>query len=336
MSEKVKRNISIYLNTVYPTPYKIKWIKAFHLGVCNHKDWESILVNNNTIVNTEYALCFAYQIKGDLKNDVAILRRKCIEKWEPIGKIFYIDSDILISYDGFELDDNTILPKTLEGKKYVRFPYSSVYGDKVKYFFDKIKKEDLLKKWEEIKKIKNIEVKPYDKKGDYILISCNRGSEGYSAEGLNATTFAIDVISELKNYTNRPIIVRYHKHLTKQQEEDIKKLEMWLKSNSINNVSIQSKYKNNYINNLDVIKNSYAVITYSSSSAAPAIIEGKPLYVKSKNCYFYDMNCGDLKDIENYLNIHNREEWFLKYAGTHYNINEVENGYFFGSVKEFI
>jgi hypothetical protein len=109
-----------------------------------------------------------------------------------------------------------------------------------------------------------------------------------------------------------------------------------LRNNNIINVTIQSKHLNNYPDNIDVIKNSYAVITYSSSSAAPAIVEGKPLYVKSKNCYFYDMDCGDFKDIENPINLPDRDKWFLKYAGTHYNLQDVENGYFFGLVKNYI
>ena len=332
------KKISVYLHTTTDSTYKSMWMRAFHQGVSYHNDWESIFVTDNTTIDTEYAFCFAYQVKGDVKSSDTSLRRQCIEKWEPTGKIFYLDSDILISYDGFELAKKTIELMTSQGKRYVRFPYSSIYANKANYFFDKIKakKEDLIRRWEEIKRIKNIEVKPYDNKGDYILITCNRGSEGYSAEGLNATTFAIDIISELKNHTNRPIIVRYHRANSKQQEKDIENLDIWLKNNSINNVSIQSKHRNNYPNNLEVIKNSYAVITYSSSSASPAIIEGKPLYVKSNNCYFYDMSCGDLKDIENPLNIPDREEWFLKYAGTHYNIKEIESGYFFGLVKEFI
>ena len=41
------------------------------------------------------------------------------------------------------------------------------------------------------------------------------------------------------------------------------------------------------------------VCTWSSSSATTAICEGKALYVKSKNCFFYNMNSGDIKDIEN-------------------------------------
>ena len=46
-------------------------------------------------------------------------------------------------------------------------------------------------------------------------------------------------------------------------------------------ISIQSKANGNYPDIIPVIQNAYAVCTWSSSSATPAICEGKPLYVKS-------------------------------------------------------
>ena len=64
-------------------------------------------------------------------------------------------------------------------------------------------------------------------------------------------------------------------------------------------------------------------VLWSSSSAAPAICEGKPLYIKSKNCFFYNMNSGDIKDIENPKIKDNRQEWFLNYAATHHNLKDL-------------
>ena len=35
------------------------------------------------------------------------------------------------------------------------------------------------------------------------------------------------------------------------------------------------------------------------------------MYVKSKNCFFYNMNSGDIKDIENPNIKDNRDKWFV-------------------------
>ena len=103
-----------------------------------------------------------------------------------------------------------------------------------------------------------------------------------------------------------------------------------------NDITIQSKANGDYPDIVPVIKNAYAVCTWSSSSATPAICEGKPLYVKSKNCFFYDMNSGDLKDIENPNIKDNRDKWFANYAATHYSLKDLNTGYYFSKVKNLI
>ena len=96
-----------------------------------------------------------------------------------------------------------------------------------------------------------------------------------------------------------------------------------------NDITIQSKANGNYPDIVPVIKNAYAVCTWSSSSATPAICEGKPLYVKSKNCFFYNMNSGDIKDIENPGIKDNRDKWFANYAATHYNLKDLNTAQYF-------
>ena len=66
--------------------------------------------------------------------------------------------------------------------------YSNIYANKgAKYFANKFF-NDALSRWVKIKQSKNIIVKKHDGKGDYILITCNRGTEGYS-EKENATEY---------------------------------------------------------------------------------------------------------------------------------------------------
>ena len=87
---------------------------------------------------------------------------------------------------------------TLQNKRWTRLPYSNIYANKgAKYFANEFI-NDATSRWEKIKQSKNIIVKPYDGKGDYILITCNRGTEGYSAEKKNATEYAIETIEEIR------------------------------------------------------------------------------------------------------------------------------------------
>ena len=328
------KEIAIYARTCAAGSYKELWPKAFYQGLQHHTDWKSYYITNRKLTDAEYAWCFAYQVKGDIKQSDTSHRRQIIDKYEPTGKIFFLDSDVLISYDGFELDKPRIKAMTLANKRWTRQPYSSIYANQGAKYFEKEFIEGVMNRWEEIKKHKNIEVKPYNGKGEHILITCNRGTEGYSAEKKNATEYAIETIEEIRQYSKRPIIVRFHRVISDTQEQDFKVLSKYIEDKQ--DITIQSKANNNYPDIIPVIKNAYAVCTWSSSSAAPAICEGKPLYIKSKNCFFYDMNSGDIKDIEDPKIKDNRHKWFLNYAATHHSLKDLSSGCFFGNVKNLI
>ena len=141
-------------------------------------------------------------------------------------------------------------------------------------------------------------------------------------------------LKEIRRYSKRPIIVRFHRALSGTQQKDFDRLTNYIGDRK--DITIQSKANNNYPDIVPVIKNAYAVCTWSSSSATPAICEGKPLYVKSKNCFFYDMNSGDIKDIEEPNIKDKRDKWFANYAATHYNLKDLNTGYYFGKVKNLI
>ena len=70
-------------------------------------------------------------------------------------------------------------------------------------------------------------------------------------------------------------------------EEDIKKL--YSAKNDIKDFDVHSP-RNNYPNLIEEVKDSYAVVVFTSSSGAPAIIEGKALFVTHPTGYLTPMN----------------------------------------------
>jgi hypothetical protein len=138
-------------------------------------------------------------------------------------------------------------------------------------------------------------------------------------------------------------MIRLHRATGSYGIQDFDKLYAWSTSGVVKDVRIQSKQlvkkhtqDDGYPPILEAIRNSYAVITFASSSACPAIIEGKPVFVTSPNCYFYDMSAGQLSDIEKpNINL-NREKWFIKYANTHFNTLDLSSGYFWDIAKRMI
>ena len=335
------KTVAIYYRTTADS-YKADWCTSFEQGVNVHSnDWKAIPVRDTNIIDSDYAFVFNYQMFNDANKPNDTLRRRVIDKFEPSGKIFYTDGDVLISYYDYSSDKNNI-EETKNGKRYVRIPYGHVHPLKGGKWL--MSPNPSIERWEKIKTDRNITVKDYDlKKGDYILINLNRGTEGYSGEQVNAADYAIQTTNTLRQYTNRPIIIRMHRAKGKWGVTDFDKLYAWSTSGVVKDVIIQSKVlvKKHLVDEgyppiLDAIRNSYAVVTFASSSACPAIIEGKPIFVTSPNCYFYDMSAGQLSDIEKpNINL-DRDKWFLKYANTHFSTHDLSSGYFWDIVKDMI
>ena len=72
------------------------------------------------------------------------------------------------------------------------------------------------------------------------------------------------MIEEIRQYSKRPIIVRFHRVISDTQQKDFQTLEQYIKDKQ--DITIQSKANNNYPDIIPVIKNAYAVCTWSSSS----------------------------------------------------------------------
>jgi hypothetical protein len=328
------KTVAIYYKTTSDN-YKAEWCKAFEQGINVHNnEWKTIPVYNGNLVESDYAFCFNFQPLNALDKPNTTLRRRVIDKYEP--KIFYLDGDVLISYDhNGDKDKTKILFNTMGNKLFVRPVFGHVWPSSGGKWLMSHNPDS--KRWEKIKNDRNIIVKDYDiKKGDYILINLNRGSEGYSGEQKNAAEYAIETTNILRQYTDRPIIIRMHRATGMFGVQDFNKLYAWSTSGQIKNVKIQSKQLREYPDLFEVIRNSYAVVTFASSSACPAIIEGKPVFVSSPNCYFYDMNAGQLSDIEKpNLNL-DRENFFLRYANTHFNLYDFSSGYYWDIVKNMI
>ena len=312
--------IDVYSKTTAPGGYKYNLMKAFLDGVnkIRNNQWQANLIDNYNLGKGTHAFCFNYQRKVHRPRPGLDLRKKIIDRYEPAGKIWYYDSNVLVSYEQ---------EKHHPVKSYVRIAYGNVYPNKAKYFNFIPSPE----RWNIMKDRLKIKLKEYNKSGDQILICCNRGSGGYSAFGQNAAQWAIETADQLRQYTKRPIVIRLHSGKGYPTfNEDVKKLydykvgKPWIEIHSPNN---------NYPNLLQEVKKSYAVVVFTSSSGAPAVIEGKPLFVTHQSSYLYPMNAGHISDIEKpNLNL-DREKFLWGLGESHWTLQDIENGLYF---KKFL
>ena len=331
--------VGVYLNTTTGGVdyHKQIWVKAFAEGINKHNPDHSatLIEENEPVAGYDYSFCFSYQGEQFRRtNKMSLLRRALQEKHVEDGKIFFMDSDVLISYQSrYETGSQSKKQETELGLRYVRLPYGHVHHPKAKHFY----KDNWQDRWDSIKKNKNITVKDYENNDGPILLVCNRGEEGYGGDGKPANEWAKETIEELSKYTERKFIVRFHRANIGDKTNDVAKLIEWSRDDARFNtgrIDIHNPDRT-YPDLLESIKSSYAVVTFASSAAAPAIIEGRHLFVTSPTCFFYDDRSGELSDIENPKQI-DRDNFFKRYSHSHWNILDLRSGDFWRHVKDEI
>jgi hypothetical protein len=247
------KTIDVYSKTTAKGGFKYDLMKAFYDGVnkINDSEWRARLIEDYKVSDGNYAFCFNYQRDVPRSRPGLDLRKNIIKRYEPPCRIFYYDSNVLVSYEKVKHHPLT---------SYVRIAFGNVYPDKAKYF-NHYPSPD---RWNIMKERLKINVKDYDKSGDQIYICCNRGSGGYSAFGQNAAQWAIETTQILRQHTKRPIVIRLHSGQGyPTYNEDVKRLYDFAKGKK--DITIHSP-DNNYPSLLDEVRKSYAVVVFTSSS----------------------------------------------------------------------
>ena len=200
--------LAVYYNTTVKYGFKMELMQAFAkpiedsgIRVRHFRGPDGFAVSDDFT----HALIFNYQrwVPGQqpLKERLQ-LRVDVWEKYKTSGNIWMFDNDVLNGVDA-HLNHNYHYDVK---NSYVRVAYKDIYPGKAEYFNENCPPD----RWNRMAKIKRIDVKDYDLKGDFIYICCNRGSSGYSGRGVNAAQWAIETVEELRKYTDRPIKIRQH------------------------------------------------------------------------------------------------------------------------------
>lgn len=159
-----------------------------------------------------------------------------------------------------------------------------------------IDKLDNIDKKRLIKFKKHIQIKPWTKKGDYILVLP-------PSEHVNLwydfTNWEKDTINKLKQYTQREIRVRTKDSKTPFMEE---------------------------------LKNAWAIVTSQSTGAIDAIVNGIPSFCDEVSMA-KPVSYTDLSLIETPFYPDNREEWLDSLLSNQYLMSEIENGFAWNRLK---
>jgi len=204
-------------------------------------------------------------------------------------------------------------------KRYLRYSYDGVFPCTGFYFDAQIDPA----RWQKISKDLNISLKPYTKTGNYILVCCQRNG-GWSMKGLPVPIWLDQTIKKIKQYTNRPIVVRPH--------PGDKKWHTYLNVKPYDNVTLST-------NNLkDDLKNAWATVVFNSSPSVASLIEGVPTFVTDQQPEFSQVLgvCNtNLENIET-PEYHDRQSWIERISMSHWNFDELKSGHAWKFFRQYM
>jgi hypothetical protein len=257
-------------------------------------------IDTHTYEKSDYAMVFAYKSEGvDSPNHK--FRQEVVNKQGE--KIFFVDSNVLKAYE--------------KDVRYFRFPYKSVHPHKADYMLN----EDTSRN-DQIMKDLNLQIKPWRKDGKHICLFLNRGIGGFSTFGKPCYEWAKETIEEIRKYSDRPILIRSHRHagVSAQLTEDLKNLDYIM-----NNYKDITHTRLGETSIYDDLKNAWACIVHTSTSGAVAMLEGIPMFATHEACFSHKWSAGKLSDIENPV-LKDRTYYITHYTNAHWNLEEVRQG----------
>jgi hypothetical protein len=184
-------------------------------------------------------------------------------------------------------------------------------------------------RWQKISNNLNLKLKDYRSSGDHILL-CLQRNGGWSMGSVDVQDWAIKTIDTLRQYTDRPIVIRAHPGDKASQE--------YLDPNNPRcKIKFSKRVRLSTNKNLvDDLHNCWAAINYNSSPVVGAAIEGVPIFVSDPaKSQCAEIANTDLSQIEN-PTLYDRQHWVERLSMFHWNFDELKSGECWTHMRSFI
>jgi len=210
------------------------------------------------------------------------------------------------------IDSNVFIYKNkLNPHKYLRYSFNGVFPATGIYCNETPGEEN----WKNIKRDYNMDLAPWRKNGNHILITLQRPM-GWSMRGYNLMSWLDETFAKIRQYSDRSIIIRWH-------PGDWKNINLYMptlrKYNAI--ISPQERHIT------EDLKNCWALVCHNSTPSAVAPIEGIPAFITDSPSYSQggDVANTDFSLLENPTLV-DRELWIRKLAQCHWSFADLRSG----------
>ncbi len=293
-----------YLGTVpanNSNPQKPELLKKFVRGV--NKIGDSGIVQNGSILQD----CEVAVIQGWVYDDISSPHLKLRKQ--------IIDTQIRQKKFVTCADANLFLYKNKKNPHgYLRYSFNGIFPNTGIYCDDIINE----RRWQQISSDNDIVLENYKTVGKNIVIMLQRNG-GWSMSGLDVQDWALETIKKIRQYSDRPIVVRPHpgdKRASTYLHNKTTKLKNL--SNVRINLSSTSLESD--------LTNAWAVVNHNSSAVVGPIIQGYHAFITDPNkSQCAEVANTDFSLIENPKQF-DRQRWLERISMFHWKFSELEDG----------
>jgi hypothetical protein len=283
-------------------------LEFFVKGV-NLKGDTGICTKNFNIIPCDLAMIQGFVHEGSKNMPHLRLRKQVLETQKlNNSKTLIADSNLFL-----------YLNKENTPHHYLRYSFDGIFRSTGFYFDKDIDK----KKWQQIKHDLQIDVKPYRKTGNHILV-CLQRDNGWSMHGTQVKSFLESILSTLKIYTDRPIIVRGHPGDKKTSS----RMKQYFPTVQFSN---EPRLEND-------LRRAWATVTFNSSPGVASLIEGVPVFQidpNIDNSMYGEVANKRLQQIEQPI-LFDRTRWLEKISMCHWKFDELQNGSAWAFMKQYL
>jgi len=146
--------------------------------------------------------------------------------------------------------------------------------------------------------------------GAIVIAAQHRQSE--QVRGIDIEKWVVKTFYDLREYTDRPIIIRPHPRCTVNMDQ------LPIDATVEKPIKVDGTY-----DSFDLTYNWYALVNYNSGPGIQAAIAGCPIIVNESSLAYPVSE--EIKNIESLSN-RNKEMWFTQIAHTEYTVDEIRSG----------
>ncbi|MBR19565.1 MAG: hypothetical protein CMA64_05415 [Euryarchaeota archaeon] len=195
---------------------------------------------------------------------------------------------------------------------YLRYSYDGIFPNTGEYCDNQVDPQ----RWATMRDKLGLQIKPWKKHGDYILITCQRDS-GWSMNGMPIIEWLHGLLRKLKPITDRPIMIRFHPG-DKKNHKHMMQLQA---------IGHKVRYSSPSVSLLKDLHDAYCVISHNSSPGVVSAIEGVPVFVLDpESSQAAEVSNKDLNMIEHPNFEFDRESWLRRVAMSHWRLDELKAG----------